>query len=169
MRDGLRAIQQNFRAHTARALDDLFGGSDDPKRVRYLRERNQLRPGAKEFSIGVQQDLAGVIHWHNFQARALFGSQLLPGNNIGVMLQPSDQDFVTRTDVLPAPTLRNQIDSLSGAADEDDFLRGRRVQEPAHLVSGLLVRIRGARGKLVGGAMNIRVLVFVEILQTIDY
>jgi hypothetical protein len=44
------------------------------------------------------------------------------------MLQPGDDDLIARTDILPSPTLRNQVDGLGRAraktisAEDDAFI-----------------------------------------------
>ena len=63
--------------------------------------------GPRELAVFVQKNLAGVIHWDDSQARSFFGGQLLPGNNIGVVFEPGDYDFVVLADVLPPPALRH--------------------------------------------------------------
>jgi hypothetical protein len=41
-----------------------------------------------------------------------------------MMLDPANYDFIVLADEAPAPALRNKIDGLGCAANEDDLLRG---------------------------------------------
>jgi hypothetical protein len=48
-----------------------------------------------------------------------------------VVLDPGDDDLVALLPIAAAPALGDEVDGLGGAADEDDLLRGRRVEEAA--------------------------------------
>ena len=65
---------------------------------------DQFRFRAEQFSVCVQQDLASVIDRDHPQPRAFLGGQLLPGDDVGVVLQPGDDDFVARADVSGVPS-----------------------------------------------------------------
>ncbi len=128
-----------------------------------MRERDQLGAAAQQLLVLVEADLAAVIDWNDAQNCAFFRSQHLPGNDVGVVLDPADDDLVALVDVLAAPALRNQVDGFGGAADEDDFFGGRCVEEVCDLAARVLISVGSAGGKLVGGAMDVRVFVLVEI------
>jgi hypothetical protein len=65
--------------------------------------------------------------------RAPFSAaELLPRDDVGVVLEPRDDDLVARADVAAPPALRDQVDRLGRAAHEDDLfgdgaLRKRRT------------------------------------------
>ena len=103
------------------------------------------------------------------QLRALLGGELLPGHDVGVVLQVRDDDLVARADVRAAPALRDQVDGLGRAAHEDDLVCRRRVEERAHLVARSLVGVGRARGERVRGAMDVGVLVRVEVREAVDH
>ena len=84
------------------------------------------------------------------------------------MLEPGDDDLVVAADVLATPALRDEIDRLGGAADEDDLVGRGRVEEAADLVAGRLVGVGRARREFVGGAMDVRILVPIEVHQAVD-
>ena len=46
----------------------------------------------------------------------------LPGHDVAVMLERREQDAVAGPEIRPAPALRDQVDPLGRAADEDDLL-----------------------------------------------
>ena len=89
-----------------------------------MRDRNQAGLWAKQLLVLVEQHLAGVVHRRNPQTRALFRAEHLPGNDVGVMLQPGDDDLVVLLNVLPPPALRDQVDRLGGSANKDDLTCG---------------------------------------------
>jgi hypothetical protein len=133
-----------------------------------LSEGDEARLGSEQLVIFVEQDLSGVVHGDNAQTRASFGAQHLPGNDVGVMLEPSNDDFIALADILAAPALCNEIDALGCAADEDDFLCARSVEEAADLFACGFVGVGGASGEFVGGAMDVGIFVGVEVAEAVD-
>jgi hypothetical protein len=125
--------------------------------------------GPKQLLVLIEQNLTGVIHGRNAQPRALFRAQHLPGNDVGVMLQPGDDNLVVLLNVLPSPTLRHQIDSFGSSAHKDDFARGAGIEKAARLLARGLVGIGRTRGQLMRGAMHVRVFVLVKVTQAIDH
>ena len=113
---------------------------------------------------------AGCRHRHGseLQHRAGLGGDHLPRHDVRVVLEDGDDDLVAGQQMLCAPGLRDEIDGLGGAADEDDLLGLRRVDETPNRVAGLLIGVGGAGGQLVGGAVDIGVLVGVEVGDSVD-
>ena len=52
-----------------------------------------------------------------------------------MMLEFADNDFIARADVLATVALRDEVDCLGGAADENNFLRIRRAEKLANLLA----------------------------------
>ncbi len=100
--------------------------------------------------------------------RAGLLAQHLPGNDVGVMFQAGDDDFVARFDVVAAPALRDQVDAFGGSANEDDLFGGARVEEPLHLGARLFVGLRGALAKLMHAAVDVGAIHFVELDDGVD-
>ncbi len=95
VRDRLRAIDQHARAVAMGHLDHLAGGSDGAERVRDLREATPACVrGAEQLLIFVEQNLAVVIDRRDAQCAPVSCAQLLPGHDVGVVLQPGDDDLV---------------------------------------------------------------------------
>jgi hypothetical protein len=44
-----------------------------------------------------------------------------PGDDVGVVIEPRDDDLVARLHIAPAPGLRDKVYSLRRSADEDSF------------------------------------------------
>ena len=64
----------------------------------------------------------------------------LPGHDVRVVLHLGDHDLVAGADVGAAPALRDQVDALGGATDEDELVRMLGANEAANPVPGRLVR-----------------------------
>ena len=71
-------------------------------------------------------------------------------------------------DVLAPPATGNQIDALGRAPDEDDVVGRSGPEVAGHGVAGLFVGIGGPGGQVVGGPVDIRVLVLVEVGEAVD-
>ncbi len=85
------------------------------------------------------------------------------------MLQMGDDNLVTRLQMLAAPRVRHQVDRLGGAANEHDVVRTRRTDELGNGVACLLVGVGGSGRQLVRGAVDVGVLVRVELDQPVDH
>ena len=97
------------------------------------------------------------------QACPFFGTELLPGHDVGVVLEPGDDDLVVFLNIAASPALGDQVDAFGRAAHEDDFARGGGIQEAARLFPRAFVGVGGPGRKIVGGAMNVGIFVRVEI------
>ena len=168
VRDSLRAIHQHARAVAVGRLDHRFHGRDRAERIGNLGDGDQTGLWAKQLFVLIQPHLAGIVHRGHAQPRALFGAEHLPGNDVGVMLQPGDDDLVVLLNVAASPALGDQIDGLGGSANKDDFAGRAGVEEAARLLAGRLVSIGGTRRQLMRGAMHVGVFVLVEVFETID-
>ena len=68
---------------------------DGAERVRDLRERRRACVrGPSSFSYSSSMHLAVVVDRRDAQPGALLGAELLPGHDVGVMLEPGDDDLV---------------------------------------------------------------------------
>src|SRR5271154_773492 len=85
------------------------------------------------------------------------------------MLDPADDDLIALVDVTPSPSLGYQVDGLGCTADKDDFFGRRSIEEVRYLGARILIGIGGARRQIVGGTMNVGVLVLVEIRDPVDH
>ena len=95
------------------------------------------------------------------------GSEL-PGDDVGVVLHPGDQDLVSGGERAPAPALGDEIDALGGAPGEDDLLRRRGVHEPGDPVADGVVRRGGPLAQVVDAAMDVGVLGRIEAADGLD-
>ena len=128
-----------------------------PSAFETSREGDEPGAGSEQLLVLVEPNLPVVVDRDDLEHRARLRAELLPGHDVGVMLEPGDDDLVVLADVLAAPALRDEVDRLGCAADEDDLVRGRRVEKAADLFAGVLVGVGGAGGQLVRAAMDVRV------------
>ena len=75
-----------------------------------------------------------------------------------MMVELRDDDFITRSQELTSVGLCHEVDALSGAAHEDDFLAGGGIDEPLHFFACLLVGICRTGSQRVGTTMDVRVV-----------
>ncbi|KAF1054063.1 MAG: hypothetical protein GAK34_00849 [Delftia tsuruhatensis] len=71
--------------------------------------------------------------------------------------------------MLPAPALGHEVDGLGGAAHEDDLVHVGRVDEAAHALARALVGVGGAGSEFMGRAVDVGVLVLVEMADALDH
>ena len=89
-------------------------------------ERDQLVLGPDHRRHRVEIDAVVGGQRHDVD---LAPSGELPGDDVAVMLERREQDAVAGLQIVAAPALRDQVDPLGRAADEDDLLRRRGADE----------------------------------------
>ena len=94
VRDGLSAVDEHPGACLVRCRDDLLHRDDRAQGVGHLGHRDQASAVGKQIGVGVQQQLAIVVDGNDLQLRAGLLGELLPGHDVGVMLQMRDHDLV---------------------------------------------------------------------------
>ena len=132
-------------------------------------ERDEPRPWSEQLLVLVQDHLSVIVNRRDAEACALLGRKQLPRDDVRVVLEPGDDNLVVFADVPAAPALRHQVDAFRRASHEHDLLGRRCVQEAADLLARGLVRVGRARGEGVSRAVDVRVLVLVEVGDPIDH
>jgi len=85
-----------------------------------------------------------------------------------MVLHHGQKNHVSFADELSAPRLRHQIDALGCAACEDDLVRTRRADILCDALPRAFISFGRTSTQCVKSAMNIRIVVFVEISQRLD-
>ena len=98
------------------------------------------------------------------QLRADLPGQLLPRNDVGVVLELGGDHHVARTQVRPAPRVGDQVDGLGRVAHEHDLALARGVEEPGDLAPGRLEALGRVLAQLVDAAVDVGVVVRVRVL-----
>ncbi len=103
------------------------------------------------------------------ELRAGAPGELLPRDEVGVVLQFGEQDFVAGLDVPVAPGGGDEVDGFGRAAREDDLGRLCRVDEPGGAFAGALVGGGGAVAQFVDAAVDVAVVVLVVAADRVDH
>src|SRR5450756_2132233 len=115
-------VDQDASARSMRGPDDLADRDDRPQGVGHVPDRDQPGPVREERAVLVEEDLAAVVDRYHAQRRAALLGEKLPWHDVGVMLQAGDHDLIPGAHICAAPALRDEVDRLGRAADEDDVL-----------------------------------------------
>ncbi len=132
-----------------------------------IETRRRARP--EQALVLLEDDLAALVDRRDAQLGALLRAELLPGDDVRVVFEPRDDDLVAGPDVPAAVALSHEVDGLGGAAHEDDVLGGGRVHEAARLLASCLVRVGRSCRECMSGAVDVRVLVLVEVAEPLDH
>ena len=169
VRHRLRAVDEHQRAVAMGDGDHLARRRHRAERVRDLRQRDDARLRPEQLLVFVEHHVAAVVDRRDAQLRAGLEAELLPGHDIGVVLEPGDDDLVARLHIAPAPALRDEVDPLGRAAHEHDLFRRSGVEEAPHLVARRLVGVGRAGGQRMRAAVHVGVLVRVEGGEAVDH
>src|SRR6202021_1079500 len=156
-------------AGAVRHFDNFPHGVDGAEGVRDVADGYHACARVEQLGVLVEDQVAAVVDGNNAQKRAGFLAQHLPGDDVGVVFQARDDNFVAGLHVLAAPGLRDQIDAFGGAANEDDFVLVARVEEALDLGAGELVGLGGALAELVHAAVDGGAIDGVELDEGVYY
>ncbi len=73
------------------------------ERVRDLGERDDARARPKQLFVFIEQNVAPIVDGRDAELRPCFEAKLLPGNDVGVMFEPGDDDLVARLHIAASP------------------------------------------------------------------
>src|SRR6185312_14979142 len=96
-------------------------------------------------------------------------AQDLPGHDVGVMLQLSDEHLVAGFEESAAPAIDDEIDRLGRAAHEDDFAGIARVEEAPHGFARILIELARLGAQPINAAMYIGIIGAIELAHPIDH
>ena len=113
-------------------LGDWVHGAEG---VRHVHDRDDFRAVRQQRFVLVEPQLAGVGHRHHPQPRILLLAQQLPGHDVRVVFHRRDEHLVSGANVRASVAVRDEVDRLGRAADEDDLLDVARVEKPADRLS----------------------------------
>src|SRR4029079_8400558 len=102
------------------------------------------------------------------ELRATLDGELLPGDEIGVMLERGDNDLVVASDIRSSPRRCNEVDGLGGAAREDQAIAVGDSEEFRDSVSRALIAIGCCNRQRIRAAMGICVARLVELAYCIE-
>ena len=129
VRHGLSRVDHDDRADRVRRGGDLRDRRHRSRHVRLVADRDDLRPLADQRADVGQVDPAIAGDREPAQGSAGALAQLLPGDQVGVVLELGDQDLVARPDRERggpgrrgvADRVGDQVGGLGGVPGEDDL------------------------------------------------
>ena len=170
VRRGLRGVDDHDRALPVRPGDELLDRVDRAERVRDESGRDDLDAALRRDAVElVEPELAVVVDRDRAEARAGPARDVLPRDEVRVVLQLADDDEVALAQVVEPPGVGDEIQRLGGLAREDHLALRGRVHERRHLRASTLVRVRRALGEPVDAAMHVRVGVRVELDHGVEH
>jgi hypothetical protein len=94
---------------------------------------------------------------------------LLPGHEVGVVLELGREHDVAGLEVGVAPAAGDEVDALGGAAREDDLGGIGGVDELRDAGAGALVGIGRAHRERVQAAVDVAVVALVVVHERVDH
>ncbi len=175
MRGGLAGVEHHQRTHGPGEADQCLHRVDGAEDIRGVREGHD--PGAGSDDPGRRVEVQGpvVVHRNEFQARAGAFGQLLPGNQVGVVLHLGHHHLVAGRQGEPGGLrcgagergiqegIAEQVQALGGVRGPDQFIVVG-ADEGRHGCTGILENLGGLHGEVVGAAVDRRVPLLVELL-----
>ena len=163
------AIEQHRDTARVGHRNHFGGGVDGAERIGDMNKGEQPGPLAQQLLHRMKIQFSGGRDRDDLKKSAGLLREYLPGDNVGVVLHGSNQDFVTRPDAAPTKALGDQIDGLRGSPNKDDFMIVAGIDELPDLAAGRLIAVSGPLAERVNPSMDIRIVVFVYIANGVDH
>lgn len=138
-----------------------------PKYVGQLGDCKQARARPDQAGCRVAVDHAVSVQRQNHQFQAATLSQLLPWQQIGVVFQRADGDFVARSEFMFQP-VGQQVQRRRCAVGEDDLAVLAGIQPVGGLATAGLERLSGVRAGQMLGTMHVGGTVGIVMSQGVD-
>ena len=164
----LGAVHQGPGAGFAGRLDQFRHRGHRAQAVGHLGQRHDAGALAEQLVEGVGVDAAVLAQRRHLKRGAGALAHLLPGHDIGVVLQRGDQNLVAGLQPFAAQALRHQVDAFGGALGEDHFLAGG-VDERRQVRAGRLEAGRGVVAEIVRRPVHVAVHGAVVLTHRVDH
>ena len=170
VRRRLSCVDDHDRALLVRPRDELLDGIDGAQRVGDEVRGDDLHvPLARERVQPAEVELALVVERDQLEAGARPVGDVLPRNEVRVVLELGDDDEVAGPEVHEPPGVGDEVQPLGRVPREDDLLRRGRVDEARHGLARALVGGGCPLGELVDAAVHVRVGRLVELPQRVEH
>ena len=126
--------------------------------------------GARAHDVAQHIEINGLRgrELHDAQRGAGAPCQLLPGHEVGVVLERRHHDLVAGSHVCVAPARRHEVHGFRGATREDQAVGVGDAHKPRDRGAGIVIGIGGPRRQRIRAAVRIGVGRFVEVAQRIE-
>ena len=135
-----------------------FDRIDRTQRIGDMCHRHQSSTFIQQRLEDFHLQISRIVDGNNAQFGSCLLAQHLPGNDVGVVLHPAQNNLVSGPQTAASITLRDQIDRLCGTAHENDFIGTGCVDQLLHFSARVFVGIRGTLTEGVNTAMHIGVV-----------
>ena len=163
MGHGLGAVDEDEGAgrvgHSVISRDRV----DRTEGVADMGEGHELRLEPEEDLEDIEAEDAVIGDRDELQVAVLLLDQELPRDEVGVVLHLGQDDDVTPADVLPAPQYATRLIASVALRVKTISWRSGALMNRADALSGRLVRGGGALADLVDAAVDVGVVVAVEV------
>ena len=161
-------IDEDMNSSGVSQMNDLFDGIDCSQSIGDLCHTYEFCAWTQQSCIFLEDQLTPVIDRNHLEHGSdLFGKEL-PGDDVGMMLQRGEQDFVAGTDKLLSERVRDEVDRLGRAPGEDYLVLVACTEKLTDLFPGVLEGCRGSFSQFIACAVDVGVVLGVEVGSGID-
>ncbi len=165
--DPLGAVDEDFGAGGMGDADDVGNWVDRAQGIADVIHCDHFDApggpdrGGQELLQRIKVQFTGIIDRDDMEDGTRDFADHLPGNDVGVMFEMADDNFVSRLEKLSAPTAGVEVDAFCGTSGEKILGGLFGIQKRPHLFTGGFVQAGGGLAELVDAPMDIGVLGFV--------
>ena len=164
MRHRLRAVDQH--RHTMGLGHNIGHWVDRAQRVGGMTDGHQTGMLVEETLHGREIEHTVVSERHRPQC----GTGKLPRHDVAVMLHSRHYHLVAvALKVTPCKRAGHQVDTLGGAACEDNLMAVAGTDKGLHLTAHTLIGLRGHRSQMVGTAVDIGIAVAIVAVERFNH
>ena len=141
-------------------------GSQD---VADMRDAHNLGLFAKHTLEGFEVENAVIVYRNDLQNNAFSGLLKLPRNNIRMVFDGGNDDFVAFLHESFTETRRDEIESFGGSAGENNLICGSCMNEPAHRFACSLMQFCSLLAEPMHSAMHVGIDIHVFFAHRIQH
>ena len=170
VRSTLGRIADHDRAAVVRPSGELLDGVHAAERVRDHACGDDPDPAiARELVEGVEPKLALVVERQHPEVGPGPVRDVLPGYEVGVVLELGDEHDVAGPEVVHPPGICDDVDRLGRVSGEDDLTRRGRIEEATDRFARAFVAGCRTLAEHVHGPVDVRVRRLVELRHRVDH
>ena len=169
VRQRLRAVDDQIAAVLVHELAEILDRVLDAQHVRDLTHGQDLGLGTHLGQNLLGRELAGLGGVEVDELGAGFAADLLPRDQVGVVLHDGDDDLVARLEDRGRKALGDQVERLARVAGEDDLVGIGGADDVGDLLAHLRNGLGGLDGQRVQAAQRVGVHALVEVALGVEH
>ena len=169
VRQRLRAVDDQIAAVLVHELAEVLDRVLNAQDVRDLTHGQDLGLGAHLGKNFLGGELAGLGGVEVDELGAGLTADLLPRNQVGVVLHDGDDDLVARFEDRGRKALGDQVERLARVAGEDDLVGLGGADDVGDLLTHLCDGLGGLDGQRVQAAQGVGVHALVEVTLGVEH